>query len=182
MEHPILLRLAPGLWDGLVHPVLGIDHLFAMVCVGVVSTLIGGRAIWKVPATFVFAMAIGGIAGLNDWALHRSEVLIAGSLIALGLAMATNCKNPFTSGPIPGWVVGSFVVIFGTAHGNAHGLEIPSAASPVAFTAGFLLGTAGLHLAGVSAGLASAKLAWAEHSMRMAGFFTAALGIGLLAR
>ena len=71
---------------------------------------------------------------------------------------------------------------FGAAHGNAHGLEIPSTANPIAFTVGFLVGTAGLHLAGVIAGMSARRHQLATLFMRMAGVFTAALGVGILAR
>jgi urease accessory protein len=176
------LASAPvGLWDGFLHPVLGLDHLFAMVCVGVVSALLGKTAVWSVPASFVLAMAVGGLAGLNGAVVPHGERLIAASLIALGLIIAMSALLP-RQGLASFWTATAFVAIFGAAHGNAHGLEIPATASPAAFTAGFLFGTAGLHLTGVFLGLWANRQRWTAAALKLGGLFTAALGVGLLTR
>ena len=172
----------PGLWDGLVHPVLGIDHLVAMCSVGVVSAVLGPRAIWSIPAAFVVSMAVGGVVGLNSFVLPRTELWIAISLIALGLMIATGGAISVAGRRLPFWLAVVFVATFGAAHGNAHGVEIPATASPVAFTIGFLTGTTALHVVGVIAGLSSLRHRMAMVVMRMAGVFAAALGIGLLTR
>lgn len=74
--------------EGAIHPVLGFDHLLAMVSVGVLSSIFHKGAIWALPTTFVFFMAIGGILGLNAFVIPSSEMWIAASLVALGLAIA----------------------------------------------------------------------------------------------
>jgi len=172
----------PGLWDGFTHPLLGADHLLALVSVGIVSALLGPQAIWTLPASFVASMALAGIVGLNGIALPRSELWIAISLVALGLTISTCGAMGLTGRRIPTWLAGIFVVTFGAAHGNAHGLEMPATASPAAFTVGFLAGTAGLHFAGVAAGLSSLRHRASAFVLRMAGAFTAATGVGLLTR
>jgi urease accessory protein len=171
-----------GLWDGFTHPLLGVDHLLAMISVGVASALLGPRAIWALPISFVASMALAGIAGLNGLVLPRSELWIAVSLVALGLTISTGGAMGLRGRRIPTSLAGLFVMIFGAAHGNAHGLEIPSTASPAAFTVGFLVGTTGLHLAGVAAGLSALRNRVSAFVLRMAGVFTAAMGVGLLAR
>lgn len=164
-----------------MHPVLGVDHLFAMVCVGVVSALLGRGAVWTVPFAFVAAMAVGGVVGLNGAVVPQGERLIAASLIALGLVIGMSGLVPRT-GRASLLVAMAFVMVFGAAHGNAHGLEIPATASPAAFTVGFLLGTAGLHLVGVFMGLWTSRQRWTATLLRLGGMFTAALGLGLLTR
>ena len=132
-----------GFYDGLSHPVLGMDHFLAMVSVGIISTQIGGKAIWTLPLTFVGVMVIGGIVGivaeinkgLDDQVISLSaidsvnyfadyvyvliEIGIILSVILLGLAIAINKK-------ISGYLIFIFVGIFGLCHGAAHGLEISS--------------------------------------------------------
>lgn len=73
-----------GFFDGIVYPILGIDHLLAMASVGVVSVILGGRAIWAIPATFVTAMTIGSVSGLDGILLPHTEAWIAVFLVALG--------------------------------------------------------------------------------------------------
>ena len=158
-----------GFYDGISHPVLGLDHFLAMVSVGIISSQIGGRAIWTVPATFVLIMIIGGITGialeLNAIANENStrlseinqnssyadylypfiEVGILISVIVLGLSIAINKK-------ISTLIVMIFVGIFGFFHGSAHGLEMPQAVNPILFALGFATGTTILHLFGVIIG------------------------------
>ncbi|WP_448174377.1 HupE/UreJ family protein [Rhizobacter fulvus] len=177
---PLLASAAGGLWDGLLHPILGFDHLLAMVCVGVVSALLVRTAVWAMPASFVLAMALGGMAGLQGAVLPQGEKLIAASLLALGLVVSVGPLLP-RHRRLMFWTATAFAAVFGAAHGNAHGLEIPGTADPAAFTAGFLLGTTALHLIGVGMGL------WADReqrlmALRLGGLFTAALGLGLLTK
>jgi len=153
-----------------------------MVCVGVVSAILGKRSIWTVPASFVASMALGGVLGLNALFMPRAEAVIAISLVALGLAIATGGSASEFGRAVPPWLVILFVVFFGAAHGNAHGAEIPATASPIAFTVGFLCGTSGLHLVGVLVGASALRHHWANTAMRFSGIFTAALGVGFLTR
>jgi len=160
---------------GLTHPVLGLDHLLAMVSVGVVSAQIGGRAIWTVPATFVIVMALGGLFGLLDVGLGAIEYGIAFSVLALGMAIAADRRLPVVVAMIA-------VGIFAVFHGYAHGAEMPEVAAPVRYAAGFLLGTAVLHLVGVLVGDISQHYARGKQLLRAAGALVAAAGLFFLVR
>jgi urease accessory protein len=160
---------------GLTHPVLGLDHLLAMVSVGVVSAQIGGRAIWTVPATFVIVMAIGGLFGLLDVGLGAIEYGIAVSVLALGIAIAADRRLPVVVAMIA-------VGIFAIFHGYAHGEEMPEIAAPARYAAGFLIGTAVLHLLGVLIGDVSRHYARGKQVLRAAGGLIAAAGVFFLAR
>ena len=134
-----------GFLSGLVHPVLGFDHLLAMLSVGILSAQIGGRAIWTVPATFVSVMALGGALGLIDIGLTSTELGIAASLVLLGLIIAAERKLPIL-------LAMAGVGFFAIFHGYAHGTEMPTTAEPVLYAAGFLTGTALIHIAGLVIG------------------------------
>ena len=141
-----------GFYDGLSHPVLGLDHFLAMVSVGIISAKIGGRAIWTVPSTFVFIMLIGGLigvyfSGINHVIIEYGIIL---SVIFLGLGITIEKKIPLK-------IIMVFVGIFGFFHGTAHGLEMPNAANPFYFALGFITGTATLHIFGVIIGYFSIK-------------------------
>ncbi|MBI29440.1 MAG: hypothetical protein CFH21_00951 [Alphaproteobacteria bacterium MarineAlpha5_Bin11] len=172
-----------GFYDGISHPVLGIDHFLAMVSVGVISAQIGGRAIWKIPTTFVCIMLIGGIVGISfelshqynskDYITMSVEVAIILSVILLGIAISMEQK-------IPNKVTIIFIGIFGLFHGIAHGLEMPWAANPILFALGFTSGTAILHLFGVAIGYFATQNFFSTLLLRIAGFFCAIYGIYLL--
>jgi len=132
---------------GFTHPVLGLDHMLAMVSVGIVSAMIGGRAIWTIPATFVAAMAVGGLLGAADIGLGSGfvETGIAISVLGLGLVIAADRNLPIATAMVA-------VAFFGTMHGYAHGQEIPDVARPLVYASGFLSGTAIIHLVGVLIG------------------------------
>lgn len=132
---------------GLTHPVLGPDHLLAMLSVGILSTQIGGRAILTVPAAFVACMAIGGAVGVASGFVPMPfvEAGIAGSVLLLGFAIALARRIPIAA-------VMAAVGFFGSLHGYAHGVEIPEIATPLLYAFGFLSGTAGIHLLGVLIG------------------------------
>jgi urease accessory protein len=159
---------------GLTHPVLGPDHFLAMVSVGVVSAQIGGRAIWTVPATFVAVMALGGGLGLLDAGLSAIELGIAVSVLALGVAIAADRKLPVALVMV---AVGFFAIF----HGYAHGAEMPSVAEPARYAAGFLTGTAALHLFGVIVGDISQHYARGKLLLRIAGGAIAGSGAWFLA-
>ena len=131
-----------GFLVGLLHPVLGFDHLLAMLSVGILSAQIGGKAIWTVPATFVGVMALGGLLGLTGLNLTATEIGIAISVILLGLAIALERRLPILIAMLG---VGFFAIF----HGYAHGAEMPDTAQPVLYAFGFLTGTILIHIAGV---------------------------------
>lgn len=160
---------------GLTHPVLGLDHLLAMVSVGVVSAQIGGRAIWTVPATFVIVMALGGLFGLLEVGLGAIEYGIAVSVLVLGIAIAADRRLP---------VLGAMIAvgIFAVFHGYAHGEEMPEIAAPLRYAAGFLIGTAVLHLLGVLIGDIPRHYARGKQVLRAAGGLIAVAGVFFLVR
>ena len=154
---------------GLSHPVLGLDHFLAMVSVGILSAQIGGRAIWTVPATFVAVMAFGGLLGYIDVGLTAIEAGIAISVLALGIAIAADRKLPLT---LAMTAVGFFAIF----HGYAHGAEMPTVANSVTYAAGFLTGTAALHLFGVLLGDIARRNVNGNLVLRLSGGAIAASG------
>lgn len=162
-----------GFQAGITHPVLGFDHLLAMVSVGIISTQIGGKSIWTVPLTFVSFMVIGGILGMIDIGLFAIELGIALSVIVLGITIATNAK-------IPSMMIYGFVAMFGIFHGYAHGLEIPELATSWTYIVGFVIGTTALHIVGVTIGHFSEKVTNGEALLRHAGSMIAGMGVYIL--
>jgi urease accessory protein len=135
-----------GLMQGFSHPISGIDHVLTMVAVGVLAAQLGGRALWLVPLGFVGIMAGAGALGMAGIPLPFSEVGIALSVIALGLAVAFRLNLPELAALA---LVGFFAVF----HGHVHGAEMPAAASRVPYALGFVGATAMLHAVGVGIGL-----------------------------
>ncbi len=164
-----------GFYDGISHPVLGLDHFLAMVSVGIISAQIGGKAIWIVPTTFVIIMTIGGLFGflLIIDEFYFVEVGIIFSVILLGLGISVEKK-------IPTKLIMVFVGIFGLFHGIAHGIEVPAAANPILFVLGFIFGTTTLHLFGVAIGYFSIKKTISLILLRLTGISFAIYGIYLL--
>jgi urease accessory protein len=158
---------------GLTHPVLGPDHFLAMVSVGILSAQIGGRAIWTVPAAFVAAMAVGGGLGIINAGLTVVEAGIALSVLVLGIAIAAERNLPLVLAIAP-------VGFFGIFHGYAHGAEMPRVAEPVRYVAGFLTGTAGLHILGIIIGDISQHYARGKVLLRVAGAAIASIGTWFL--
>ncbi len=156
---------------GLAHPVAGLDHLVAMVAVGLWAAVLGGRALWALPAAFVAAMAVGGGLGSAGVPLPGVEPVILASVIALGAALALALRPPLALSL-------AAVAVFGFAHGAAHGLEGP-ATGVAGYFAGFVLATAALHLAGLAAGLGLARSGRAAGPRVFGGAATAA-GVVLL--
>ena len=159
-----------GFADGLVHPFLGIDHLVAILAVGFWAAQLGGAALWRVPLAFLAVMTSGVLwAGTGlDGALV--EAAVAGSVLALGLMIALSVRLPSGWGAL-------LVAVFALFHGHAHGLEMPEAASPWSYGAGFLLATASLHLAGLALGLSTRRH---RVLIRLGGAAIAATGAILL--
>ena len=132
-----------GLVDGLAHPFAGIDHLIAMIAVGLWAAQQGGRRVWLIPASFVTAMAAGGWLGMSGLSLLAVEPAIALSVLLLGLAVAASVRAPL---PV-GMALASAFALF---HGHAHGAELPLAAEPAMYAIGFLTATAALHGIGIA--------------------------------
>ncbi len=178
---PALAHAHPGheghelTWDfgaGLVHPLSGLDHLLAMVAVGLWAAQLGGRARWQVPAAFVGVMALGGAIGRAGLVVPGLEQGIAASVLVLGLLVATATRLPVAAGMA---LAGGFAVF----HGVAHGAEMPAAAGGLGYGSGFVTATALLHAAGVGLGLLAGRVS--TRATRLAGWGVAAAGAMMLA-
>ena len=156
-----------GFAGGLAHPFLGVDHLFAMIAIGLWAAQQGGRALWAVPSAFVGAMGLGGALAWSGGVLPHVETGIALSVLALGLLIATRYRASVATGM-------AIAGVFALFHGYAHGLEMPRAASPVPYALGFVLATACLHGIGIAGGLIGRR------ALRVAGLGIAATGAALL--
>jgi|TARA_B100001250_G_scaffold413415_1_gene447478 urease accessory protein len=159
--------------SGITHPVLGFDHLLAMVSVGMISAQIGGRAIWTVPATFVIVMFMGGLLGLNYGGITGYEIGIALSVLLLGSTLAADKTLDVNFAMLA-------VAIFAIFHGYAHGEEIPTIAEPPPYVAGFMTGTVILHVAGVVIADISTHYEKGKILLRALGGFIALSGLYFL--
>ena len=159
---------------GISHPLLGPDHILAMVAVGLWAALLGGRALWLVPSAFVGMMAIGFAAALSGAPLPFVEPVILASVVVIGLLAAVALR-------VPAGLAMALVGFFAIFHGHAHGGEL-GAAGAISFAAGFALSTAGLHLAGVGMGLGLGRVFGGEAGRivtRIAGACAAIAGLWL---
>ena len=163
---------AGGFISGLTHPLFGLDHVVAMVAVGLWGGQLKKPAIWLLPVTFPIVMAIGGMLGARGMPLPFVEVGIAASAIVLGIMVAASIKPPL-------WVAAIVVGAFAIFHGHAHGTELPEAAAPLAYGAGFVLSTGLLHAVGIAIGLL-VDWEWGEKVVRACGGAIACLGLYFL--
>ena len=134
-----------GLLGGILHPLTGMDHLIAMVAVGIWGAQLGAPAIWILPITFPLVMAFGSVLGVLRVPLPLQEPVVALSALALGAAVAVRLRLPFAA-------AAAIVAVFAIFHGYAHGVELPTAANPLAFGIGFVVSTGLLHLCGIAIG------------------------------
>jgi urease accessory protein len=160
-----------GFFAGLSHPVGGMDHLLAMLSVGIWSALVskgGAWRIWVAPAAFVAAMFAGAMAGCLQVPLPMVETGIALSVLLLGLMILARVELPLAVGAV-------VIALFALYHGHAHGSEGTGAI--VAYMAGLAFTTATLHVAGIGIGLALTR---ARHAAIAAGALVSAAGAYLL--
>ncbi len=166
-DHPQM-----GFADGMVHPFTGIDHMLAMIAVGLWAVQIGGRALWLLPLTFPLAMAAGAAAGLGQPSVGWVEFGIAASVLILGAAVALRARlSLILSLPLIG--------LFAVLHGYAHGVDLSAGSSALAYGAGFVIATLTLHLTGVAIGLAAGRLPQ-RHAVPTMGGAIACAGLALL--
>lgn len=160
---------------GFLHPLTGLDHVLAMVAVGVFAAQLGGRSLWAVPAAFVLAMVAGGTFGYFGTPLPMVEQGIAFSVIVMGLAVALGVRLPV--GPAM-----ALVAVFAVFHGHAHGAEGSGAGSFLGYAAGFVIATTLFHAAGVVLGRTLERLGGglALNSRRLVGAVGAAAGAAIL--
>lgn len=137
---------AGGFVSGFLHPLLGWDHVVAMVAVGLWGAFLGAPAIWVLPVVFPLVMAFGGVLGIIGFPVPAVETGIALSAIVLGAMVTLAARPPLT---VAALIVGAFAIF----HGHAHGTELPTAANPLVFSLGFVLATGLLHACGIAFGL-----------------------------
>jgi urease accessory protein len=164
-----------GFVHGFSHPFSGLDHVLAMIAVGLFATHLGGKALWLVPSAFVSMMAVGGVLGITGINLPYVETGIAGSVIVLGAAVAMQLN-------LSTILAMSLVGFFAVFHGHAHGLVMPVADSSLTYALGFMIATAILHGFGIGLGVGVGGLTQAKTQgfFRIAGGSMAVVGLGIL--
>lgn len=165
---------AQGLVSGLLHPISGLDHVLAMISVGLWGAQLGAPALWLLPVTFPVVMAFGGFLGLAGVSLPGVEIGIALSALILGIMVALEAKpNPL----IAALIVGAFAIF----HGHAHGTELPPNESGLAYSIGFVIATGCLHGIGILIGLIHSS-ALGRAVLRLSGGVVALAGAMFLWR
>ncbi|MEH7906357.1 HupE/UreJ family protein [Rhizobium laguerreae] len=172
--HPAIGEAA-GFSHGFAHPISGLDHILAMVMVGVFAFQLGGRAIWLVPTTFVLVMTLGGALGIAGINVPFVETGIALSVVVLGAIVARHVKAPLAAAL---GIIGLFAVF----HGHAHGAEMPENAAAAGYAAGFMVATALLHVAGLALGCLIGRAGERQGLFvtRTAGGIATIAGVGIL--
>ena len=158
--HTLVAEATSGL-AGLRHPFLGLDHLLAMLAVGLWAAQQGGSRLWQLPLAFLGMMLVGAVLGQTGFALPSIEAGIASSLLILGLMLAFAIRLSI----MPSMVM---VGLFAVFHGYAHGAEMPQTAELLDYAAGFMLATAALHVLGIGLGL-SARGELSQKLLRISG-------------
>jgi urease accessory protein len=170
LAHPFGAHGA-GFGAGFAHPFLGLDHLAAMIAVGLWAAQSGWRPVWGLPLVFLLMMAFGAGLAFAGVPLPAVEAGIAASVFVLGLLIAAAVR-------LPAIAAVAIVATFAVFHGHAHGAELPQTAAPWLYAAGFLLATGALHAAGIALGRSTApRLAWAA---RTVGLLLTAAGTWML--
>jgi len=160
---------AAGFLSGLKHPISGLDHVLAMVAVGLWGAQLGAPAIWLLPVAFPMVMAFGGMLGLMGVPLPGIEYGIAASAILLGAAVMFEIRPPLA-------VAAAIVGIFAIFHGHAHGTELPPGQSGLLYSMGFVIATGCLHGVGITIGTVH-RWGWGQKFLRLAGAVVVAGGM-----
>ena len=165
---------AAGFLAGLLHPVTGVDHVLAMISVGLWGAVLGPPAIWVLPVAFPLVMALGGLMGLLGIPLPGVEIGIALSAIVLGTMVLAEARPPI-------WLAALIVAVFAVFHGHAHGRELPEGTSALLYSLGFVIATGLLHAVGI---LLGAAYRWpaGRRGLRVAGAGVALAGLFFLWR
>lgn len=172
MAHTDTAGLTGGFISGFTHPIYGWDHVAAMVAVGLWGVFLGRPAIWVLPIVFPLVMAFGGLLGVVGISIPAVETGIAVSALILGLMVLLTVRAPL-------WTAALLVGAFAIFHGHAHGTELPDAASPLAYSFGFVFSTGLLHLTGIAFGELS-RWPWGAIAVRAGGGVIALAGAGFL--
>ena len=162
--------------QGFLHPIVGLDHALAMIAVGILAAVIGGRAVWLVPVAFLVAMALGAGWGLRRFDLPQFEKMIALSVTVLGILVAIGYRLPEFAGA-------AVAALVAFPHGYAHGTEAPLGAPVGGYVAGFLLAAAVLMAVGFGIEQALARLGGqvAPRARQALGAVIVLAGVGILA-
>jgi urease accessory protein len=160
---------AVSFFSGLKHPISGLDHVAAMIAVGLWGAQLGAPAIWVLPVAFPMVMAMGGMLSLLGMPLPGMEIAIAASAILLGAAVMMELRPPLA---LAAAVVGFFAIF----HGYAHGSELPAGESGLLYSVGFVMATGCLHAVGISIGLVH-RWNWGQRALRLAGAAIALAGL-----
>ena len=163
---------AGGFLTGVLHPLSGLDHVVAMVAVGLWGAQLGPPAMWLLPITFPIVMAVGGFLGLIGVALPGVEIGITLSALLLGVMVASEARLSLA-------IAASLVGVFAIFHGHAHGTELPAGQSGLAYSIGFVVATGLLHAAGIVIGVIHRWHA-GRIALRVAGTAVAIAGIVFL--
>jgi len=161
-----------GFTSGFHHPLTGLDHIAAMVAVGLWGAFLGAPAMWVLPVVFPLVMAFGGALGVLGVPLPGGEIGIALSSVILGISVAFAIRPPL-------WVAALIVGLFAIFHGHAHGVEMPQAANATTYAIGFVIATGLLHLSGIAFGLL-VRWSWGQKLVRLGGSAIALVGFGFL--
>lgn len=161
-----------GFVSGFMHPLNGLDHMAAMVAVGLWGAFLGRPAIWLLPVVFPLVMTFGGAMGILGIPVPAIETGIAVSAIVLGLMVALAVRPPL-------WIAAILVGVFAIFHGYAHGAELPQAANALAYSIGFVVATGLLHLCGIAFGF---LVQWSAGNLavRAGGAVISLIGVGFL--
>jgi urease accessory protein len=160
---------AAGFWSGVRHPISGLDHVLAMIAVGLWGAQLGAPAIWLLPVAFPMVMALGGMMGLMGIPLPGTEIGIAASAILLGSAVMFESRPRLL-------IAASLVGFFAIFHGYAHGTELPPGQSGLLYSIGFVIATGCLHGVGIAIGLIH-RWRWGQKVVRLAGAGVAVAGL-----
>ena len=155
--------------SGVKHPISGLDHVVAMIAVGLWGAQLGAPAIWVLPVAFPMVMAFGGMLGLFGVPLPGMEIGIAASAILLGAAVMMELRPPIA-------LAAALVGFFAIFHGYAHGSELPAGESGLLYSLGFVMATGCLHAAGISIGLVH-RWNWGQRALRVVGAAIAVAGM-----
>jgi len=160
--------VAGGMLSGFIHPISGLDHVVAMVAVGIWGAQLRGKAIWVLPVVFPLLMAFGGALGVAGINIPGVEIFIALSGIVLGVLVAMEVHLKLVYAIL-------IVAFFAVFHGYAHGVALPHAVQPLGYGLGFVITTGLLHLAGILIGTLN-KLKAGKIIIRLLGVCVALVG------
>jgi len=165
---------AGGFLSGVSHPISGLDHVLAMVAVGLWGAQLGIPAVWLLPIAFPMMMAFGGMLGLIGVPVPGVEIGIAVSGIVLGAMVLGEVKTPLVVSII-------LVAFFAVFHGHAHGTELSEGQNAMLYSLGFVISTGTLHATGIGIGMAH-KWKAGRVMLRVAGAVVAVAGLTFLWR